>query len=63
MANESVNNSPNMQDKFKRSPVDIMYNTYVQTNMKHWYEFACPAYVLDSKLQNDKRIHNKWESR
>ena len=63
MANASVNNSPNMQDKFKRSPTDIMFNTYVQMNVKHWYPFACPVYVLDSKLQDEKRIYHKWESR
>ena len=40
MANESVNNSPNMQDKFKRTPMDIMFNTYVQMNVKYWYPFA-----------------------
>ena len=63
VANESVNNSPNMQDNFKRSPTDIMFNTYVQTNIKHWYPFACPVYVFNNKLQDEKRIHNKWESR
>ncbi len=63
MANESFNNSPNMQDKFKRSPTDIMFNTYVQTNIMHWYPFACPVFVLSNKLQDEKRIYNKWESR
>jgi len=62
MANESVNNSPNMQDKFKRTPTDIMFNTQVQMNIKHWHPFARPAYVLDNKLQDEKRIYNKWKS-
>jgi len=44
-------------------PVDIMFNTQLQMNIKYWYPFACPAYVLDSKLQDDKRIYNKWKSR
>jgi len=62
-ANEAVNNSPNMQDKFKRSPTDIMFNTFVQMNIKHWYPFACPAYVLENKLQDKKKLYNKWKSR
>ena len=62
-ANEAVNNSPNMQDKYKRAPVTIMFNTQVQMNMKHWHPFGCPAYVLEEKLQDDKRIYNKWRSR
>jgi len=63
MSNESVNNCPKMQDKFKRAPIDIMFNTQVQMNIKHWHPFACPAYVLDIKLQDEKRIYNKWKSR
>ena len=62
-ANEAVNNSPNMQDKFKRTPTDIMFNTQVQMNIKHWHPFACPAYVLENKLQDEKQLYNKWKSR
>ena len=54
-ANEAVNNSPNMQDKYKRAPVTIMFNTQVQMNMKHWHPFGCPAYVLEEKLKDDKK--------
>jgi len=54
MANESVYNCPNMQDKYKRVPVDIIFSTQAQMNIKHWYPFGCPAYVLDDKLQNEK---------
>jgi len=51
-ANEAVNNNPNMQDKFKRTPTEIMFNTLAQMNIKHWYPFAYPAYVLENKLQD-----------
>ena len=62
-ANEAVNNSPNMQDKFKRRPTDIMFNTLVQMNIKHWYPFAFLVYVLEIKLQDEKKLYNKWKSR
>ena len=63
MANDAVNYSPNMQDKYKRTPASIMFNNHVGMNIKHWHPFGCPAYVLEEKLQDDKRIYNKWRSR
>ena len=63
MANDSVNYTPNMQDEFKRAPANIMLNTHVQMNIKHWLPFGYPAYVLKKKLQDDKRIFHKWKIR
>ena len=61
MANDTLNQTPNMRDECKRSPLQTFSNSEVQTNPKHWVPFGCPVYVLE--FQNQKRIYNKWEYR
>ena len=63
MANDTLNQTPNMSDETKRSPLQTFSNTEVQVNSKHWAPFGCPAYVLVGELQNQKRIYNKWDYR
>ena len=62
MANDAINETPNMKDKSGRSPIQLFSNTEVHTHEKHWAPFGCPVYVLSSQLQSGV-IHNKWESR
>lgn len=63
MANDAINESPNLKDKQGRSPLQLFSNTEVQLNEKHWVPFGCPVYVLNNALQTGKGIHNKWEYR
>ena len=63
MANDAINEAPNLKDKMGRSPLQIFSNTEVETNQKHWIPFGCPAYVLNSALQTGRGIHHKWEYR
>ena len=63
MANESINATPNMSDKLRRSPDQIFLGTEVTTNPKHWKPFGCPVYVLDPSLRGSTRIHHKWKDR
>ena len=63
MANDAINETPNMKDSMGRSPLQIFSDSEIQTNVKHWIPFGCPAYVLDSDLQKQQAIHNKWEYR
>jgi len=62
MANEAINETPNMKDEKGRSPIQLFSNTEVHTHEKHWAPFGCPTYVLNSKLQSGT-IHNKWAYR
>jgi hypothetical protein len=50
MANNLINTTPNLQDRLKRSPNELMSGTRVTSNPKHWKHFGCPAYVLDAAL-------------
>jgi len=61
MANDTLNQTLNMRDECKRSPLQTFSNSVVQTNPKHWVPFGCPVYVLE--FQNQKRTYNKWEYR
>ena len=63
MANDAINEAPNLKDKEGRSPLQIFSNTSVQLNEKHWVPFGCPVYVLNRALQTGKGIQNKWEYR
>jgi len=62
MANNAINESPNLKDKLGRSPLQMFSNTNIQLHEKHWVPFGCPTYVLNSKLQSGNSL-NKWESR
>ncbi len=63
MANDVLNETPNLKDKSKRTAQQIFSNTNVQVNPKHWKPFGCPVYVLDSKIQGGSGIFHKWKSR
>lgn len=62
MANDAINETPNLKDKLGRSPLQLFSKTKVQLHEKHWVPFGCPTFVLHSKLQSGN-IHNKWEPR
>jgi hypothetical protein len=60
LANESINATPALTDRpHFRTPQEMFFKTKVATNPRHWYQFGCPVYVLDSKLQAGKPFH-KW---
>eukprot|EP00980_Cylindrotheca_fusiformis_P024769 scaffold12430_cov83-Cylindrotheca_fusiformis.AAC.1 len=63
MANDVINEAPNLRDSEGKSPLQRFSNSEVQVHSKHWKPFGCPAYVLESALQNGRAIHNKWEYR
>ena len=62
MANDNLNETPNMQDKYRRSSVQMFSQTKVQINTKHHKVFGCPTYVLDEALQQGNIFH-KWKER
>ena len=62
MANDAINNTPCMQDKQRRSPIEIFARSKVVSNPKHWKPFGCPVYVLDKNLQGRQPFH-KWSRR
>ena len=61
-ASEIINNSPNMQNKHRKTPVEIFTKTKVSINVKHFQTFGCPTYVLDNSLQHNSPYH-KWKER
>jgi hypothetical protein len=63
MANDVLNETPNMLDKQRRMSQQIFSKTMVQTNLKHWKPFGCPVYVLDNRLQGSGGIFHKWKHR
>lgn len=62
-ANDSINATPNMADKQKRSPEQLFSGSEVATNPKHWVHFGCPVFVLDQALRGSTKIFNKWRDR
>ncbi len=63
MANDVLNETPNMLDKQRRTSQQIFANTKAMPNPKHWKPFGCPVYVLDSRLQGSGGIFHKWKER
>jgi Reverse transcriptase (RNA-dependent DNA polymerase) len=65
MASDSLNATPNMQDKEHkgRTPDQAFSGSDVATNPKHWKHFGSPVYVLDQALRGGSRIHGKWKDR
>jgi Reverse transcriptase (RNA-dependent DNA polymerase)/GAG-pre-integrase domain len=59
-ANESLNKS--VHPKHGCTPLERFTRTRVLPNITEDHPFGCPAYALDSNLQNQKKI-SKWESR
>ena len=60
MANDLYNATPDL--KRKHTPIEAFSGTKVTMNPNHWSHFGCPVYVLDSDLQERKKI-NKWQYR
>jgi hypothetical protein len=63
MANDVLNETPNMLDKQRITSQQIYSKTMVQTNLKHWKPFGCPVYVHNSRLQGSGGIFHKWKHR
>ena len=64
MANESINATPWLYNPNKASPNSIFANSDVQENLKHWYRFGCPVYVINDQIQQGKRPKGcKWMER
>ena len=61
-ANEVINCTPCMGRKDNKSPLQLFAGTAVDINPKHFKPFGCPAYVLDSALQQGQPFH-KWKGR
>ena len=61
-ANEVLNNSPNMQNMLKKTPMELFTNTKVAVNTKHFQPFGCPVSVLNNELQLNNP-YNKWKRR
>ena len=62
LANEQVNNTPQLTRKDTLTPMSLFTGTIVAINAKHWRHFGCPAYELDKALQAGKKIP-KWQDR
>ena len=62
IANEVLNNTPNMRDARRRTPEQMYTNTEVQAKSTDFAHFGCPAYVLHDKLQQGQKFH-KWKDR
>lgn len=62
MASDTFNNSPCLQSSTKKSPLQIVSKSDVHINPKHFHTFGCPAYILNSDLQQSKPF-GKWKSR
>jgi hypothetical protein len=63
MANDVLNETPNMLDKQTRMSQQIFAKMKVQPNPKHRKPFRCPVYVPDSRLQGIGGIFHKWKQR
>jgi len=63
MANDAINETPNLKDQEGRSPLQIFSDSDIETNTKHWKPFGCPVYVLADRLQTGRGIYDKWEYR
>jgi hypothetical protein len=59
-ANKALNNTPSLQNKDRRSSMEIFTKSKVVCNPKHWKPFGCPVYVLDNALQAQSPFH-KWK--
>jgi Reverse transcriptase (RNA-dependent DNA polymerase) len=59
-ANDCINAIPRRGEK--ESPVAMFTNGQMNLNLKQQHPFGCPAYVLDGRLQNQRKI-DKWSTR
>jgi hypothetical protein len=60
MANDIYNSTSSISTK--QVPVNMFSDSNIATKPKHWYPFGCPVYILDSQIQEGKRI-SKWATR
>ena len=63
IANESTNELPSLAFKDGRTPLQAFAGSRETTNPQFWQPFACPVYVLDTKLQTAGAIFGKWKDR
>ena len=61
-ANDCINNTPNMQDPRRRTPIQIFSGSVVEINSKHWKPFGAPVYVLNA-APRDGKPHHKWQAK
>jgi hypothetical protein len=61
MANDVHNSTISNKDK-NQAPINLFSKSNVQVNLKHFFTFGCPVYVLDSALQQRQKIA-KWQER
>ena len=62
MASDVFNNTPCLQHKEYKTPLQMASATNVNVNQKHFHTFGCPIYVLNNALQENKP-YGKWSSR
>ena len=55
LENDAINESPNMQNIHKHSPLQTYTGIEVYIYCKYWKPFDCPVYVLREELQDNKR--------
>ena len=48
-----------MQHEGFKNPRQEASNSEVQMNPKHYHTFGCPAYVLNTDLQQ-RKLYGKW---
>jgi hypothetical protein len=60
-ASDVFNHSP-MKKHHGQTPTERFSGSKVTFNIRHAHTFGCPVYVLDNRLQQEKRI-NKWTER
>jgi hypothetical protein len=60
---DSINNSPTTKSKEGLTPMQQFTQSNIQVNLKHWYPFGSPAYVLQKELQSSNPIFHKWKQR
>ncbi len=61
-ANESLNDTPSARHRYKHTPAQVFSRTRVIQSASRQHPLFCPAYVLDSRLQQGQSI-NKWMQR
>ena len=58
-----INNSPITKSKEGLTPMQQFTHSNIQVNLKHWYPFGSPAYVLQRELQSQNPIFHKWKQK
>ena len=62
MAADVLNSTPSTVLKEDKTPRQVMENTNIGTNVRHWHPFGCPVYALQRPLQSGNIFH-KWKPR